>query len=143
MDDAQAPRSSGPDRRGALEAFLSLVGSFSGYLQARLELAGLESREAGLRLLAFAIFLGLAIVLLLGGYVFAVILVYALIQAWTGLSHIWMGVLFLGIHLVAAFLALLLAKNTLRRPFFPHSIQQLAKDRAWLNRSQMPNGPKA
>jgi len=143
MDDAHPPRSSGPYRRGALEAFLSLIGSLSGYLQARLELAGLEGREAGLRLLAFALWLGLAIVLLLGGYVFGVILFYALIQAWTGLSHIWMGSIFLGVHLVAAFLALLLAKNTLRRPFFPYSVQQLAKDRAWLNRSQMPNGPKA
>ncbi len=142
MADNSSPRRPGLEDRGALEAFLALTGSGLAYLQARLELVGLEGRDAGFRLLVFLLWLGLAIVLALGGYVFGVVLFYMLLRTWLGLSDLWLSLIFLLAHGAGAVIALVLAKLRLRAPFFPHSVAQLAQDRAWLNRSHPPEDPK-
>jgi len=141
MADAQAPRDSHRER-GAIESFSALLASLSGYLQARLELASLEGKDAAIRLVLCLLFVGMAAVLLLGGYVFGVILFYLLVQSWLGLSDLWMTGIFLLAHLLGAVLALLLAKNRLNGPFFPYSLEQLARDREWLNRAKPPESPK-
>ena len=118
----------------------ALLAAKLAYLKARLELAGIEGREAGIHL---AIILGLAIgatVLLIFGYFFLVIAVaFAIGLAFGG--HAWVWVLFGAavLHILGAGLLLLIAKVRLGVPLFPLTLEELKKDQEWLKTNAKPN----
>jgi uncharacterized membrane protein YqjE len=105
-----------------------------GYLRARLELAGLESREAAIH---GAVLLGLvvgALVLLVFGYFFfcfaLVFLVAELFdddKAW-----IWVTIGMALLHFGGAVALGLWAKAKLKKPIFPATLDELRKDQQWL-----------
>src|ERR1700729_570151 len=87
---------------GLLGHFAALIAAKLAYLRARLELAGIEAREAGIH---YAIIVALAIgalIVLVFGYLFLVIALVFLVAALVGTPHAWIWVLF-----GAAFLHLL------------------------------------
>jgi uncharacterized membrane protein YqjE len=111
----------------------ALIAAKLAYLQARLELAGIESREAAIHL---AIILGLVIgglILLVFGYFFFVLAVVFLIALAFG-SGSWIYVL-LGaalLHILGAVVLVLFARVKLGVPLFPLTLQELRKDQEWL-----------
>jgi len=110
------------------------------YLKARLELAGIEGKEAGIHL---AIILGLAIgglVLLIFGYFFLVIALAFLIGLAFG-GNAWVWVLFGAavLHFIGAGLLVLIAKTRLGVPLFPLTLEELKKDQEWLKTNAKPN----
>ena len=130
-----APTTDDPPRAGGLFAHLStLFAANLAYLKARLELAGLESRDAAIHL---AIILGLVIgglILLVFGYFFFILALVFLIALAFGGGSAWIYVL-LGaafLHLVGAALLVLFARVKLGVPLFPLTLEELRKDQEWL-----------
>jgi uncharacterized membrane protein YqjE len=127
------------DRRAAEAGGLwdhatTLVAAKLAYFKARLELAGIEAREAGVH---FGIIAGLAVValvMLVFGYFFLVLAAVFLIGWALGGGNAWAWVL-LGaalLHLAGTAALLLVAKIKLGRPTFEATLDEFRKDKAWL-----------
>ena len=127
---------------GGLFAHLSaLLAGKLAYLRARLELAGLEGKEAAIH---FAIILGLAIgalILAVFGYFFAVLAVVFLIGLAFGGGTAWLYVVAATAlaHFIFAAVLLLVARAKLGAPLFPLTLEELQKDQEWLKKNAKPN----
>jgi uncharacterized membrane protein YqjE len=118
------------DDAGFFGHFSALLGAKLAYLRARLELAGLEGKEAAVHA---AVILGLAVGAL-------IILVFLLALALGG-GNAWIFVL-LGaafLHIAGAALLLLIAKSKLGTPLFSLTLDELKKDQEWLKTNAKPN----
>ena len=136
LDDVRAAQAAGIF--GHLSALLAAK---LAYLRARLELAGLEGREAALH---YGVLLGLAIgglVAVIFGYLFAVIgLVFLIAHFIDGdLAWIWMLLGAAALHLIGAAALLLIAKARLGTPMFSASLHELKHDQEWLKTHAKPN----
>jgi uncharacterized membrane protein YqjE len=111
------------------------------YLRARLELAGLEGKEAAIHL---GIILGLAVAALtlaMFGYFFSVLAVVFLIGLALGGGVTWLYVL-AGTalaHFIFAAVLVLIARARLGAPLFPITLEELQKDQEWLKTHAKPN----
>jgi uncharacterized membrane protein YqjE len=122
---------------GLFDSLSSLLASFAGYVQARLELLGLESRAAArnyLRVLALTFVAVLALAL---GYIFVVLGLVFLVHGWTGWSWPALTATFGAAHLLVVVICALLIKSRVRVPAFTETITELRKDRTWLD-NEMP-----
>jgi len=127
---------------GVVESLLALFGGLVRYLQARGELLGLETREASLRLLVFCICLMVSFVLFLSAYIFVVVLLFLLVQRVSGLDAIWTSLIFAVVHAIGGIAAAFAARKRLQFRFFPHTLDQLEIDRAWLKHLPQEKAPK-
>lgn len=127
-----------PERHTAADAGFSdhvraFLGSALGYIRARLELAGLESREA------FAVYgkiIGLliaAIVFLLFGYVLLWIGLVALLGYLTGAHWGWFTLGASLLHFIGTALCLWAIKAGVGQPVFTETLKEFRKDQEWLN----------
>lgn len=104
------------------------------FLRARLELAGLEGKEAAVH---FAILFGLLVgglIALVFGYGFLVIALVFLLAAAFGGVHAWIWVT-LGaatLHFFGAAALILVAKAKLRMPMFSATLDEIKQDQEWL-----------
>ncbi len=126
---------------GILGHFSALIAAKLGYLRARLKLAGIEGKEAGIHV---GIILGLAICALVAvifGYFLLVIGLVFLISLAFGGGNAWIWVLMAaaGVHFLIALILLLIAKARLGIPFFPLTLDELKKDQEWLKTTIKPN----
>lgn len=119
----------------------ALLAAKLAYWRARLELAGVEGKEAAVHA---AIILGLAIAGLIAvvfGYFFLILaLVFLIAQAFGGGSA-WIWVL-LGaavVHLVGAVILILIARAKLGTRLFPLTLDEFKKDQEWLKTNAKPN----
>lgn len=126
---------------GLFGHFSALIAAKLGYLRARLKLAGIEGKEAGIHL---AIIVGLAVVALVAlifGYFLLVLGLVFLIALAFDNPHAWIWVL-LGaalLHFMVAAMLLLTAKAKLGIPLFPLTLDELRKDQEWLKTTIKPN----
>jgi uncharacterized membrane protein YqjE len=128
------PRPSQADA-GFLQHLLESLSAALTYLKARLELAGLESKEAGVH---YAIILALAVVALIVvifGYFFFCLALVFLIAWLIGEEHAWIWVTFgmALLHFGGAAACLWMAKTRLGLPMFAATLQEFRKDHEWLN----------
>jgi len=119
----------------------ALLAAKLAYLRARLELAGVEGKEAAIHV---AIILGLAIAALIFavfGYLFLVIAVVFLIAHFFGDGSAWIWILgsVAIAHLAGAGLLLIIARIKLGAPLFPLTLEELKKDQEWLKTNAKPN----
>ncbi|HSI15593.1 MAG TPA: phage holin family protein [Chthoniobacter sp.] len=118
----------------------TLLAAKLAYLKARLELAGIEGKEAAVHL---AIIVGLAVValvLVIFGYFFLVLfLVFLIGLAFGGNAWVWVMLGAAVIHLILAGVLLLVAKTRLGVPLFPLTLEELKKDQEWLKTNAKPN----
>jgi uncharacterized membrane protein YqjE len=130
-----------PEAAGLFGHLSALLAAKLAYLKARLELAGIEGKEAAIRL---AIILGLAIgalVVTMFGYFFLVIALAFLIARAFGDGSAWPWVLAAAalFHFILAGLLLLIARLRLGVPLFPLTLEELKKDQEWLKTNAKPN----
>lgn len=126
---------------GILDHLSAILAAKLAYLRARLELAGLEGREAALHL---GVILGMVIggiIALIFGYFFAVIALVFLVAHFIGSENAWIWVLLgaAALHLLGAVALLLMAKIRLGMPLFAASIEELKNDQQWLKSTAKPN----
>ena len=108
------------------------VASFLRYLELRLQLLGLESKEAGLHLLVLGLLLTSTLALFAGFLImFGVFLLYLV----TILFHWdwgWSALLCAGILLATSIVTAIILRYRIVRPLFPVTLEELQKDREWL-----------
>ena len=129
------------DDAGFLRHCSALLSAKLAYLRARLQLAGIEGKEAAVH---SAVILGLAaggLIVLAFGYLFLVIGLVFLIAVALGGGNAWIWVL-LGaalLHIAGAALLIFIAKSKLETPLFPLTLDELKKDQEWLKTNAKPN----
>ena len=141
------PEPTTDDARAAAEAagffghFSALLAAKLAYLRARLQLAGVEGKEAAVQ---WAVILGLAVgglIVLIAGYFFLIIALVFLIAFALGGGNAWIWVLFGAalLHVAGAALLILIAKSKLRTPLFPLTLDEFKKDQQWLKTNTKPS----
>ncbi len=125
----------GPAGPGFSENLRALLASASSYLRARLELAGMEGKEAAAtygRAIAFV--LGAAV--LLGfGYIFLWIALIALGTYFTGWHWGWITLIAAVLHFIGVAVCLGLAYRNWGAPVFSATLEEFRKDQQWLSRT--------
>lgn len=104
------------------------------YLRARLELAGLEGKEALTRLGGVFVLAAIAVTLTVAGYL---LLCLALVFGLARLIHnenawIWIAAATGALHLAGAWGILTVARGWLQKPMFGSTLEEFRKDDAWL-----------
>ena len=124
------------DQPGSLVDHLrELLASGLEYLQARLALAGIEAKEA---LLHFGVIIGLfivAVALVVFGYLFLCIALTVLIALFLNISPGWVILVLAVLHLAVAGGCILFAVVRLKVSQFTATLDELKKDRQWLNQT--------
>ena len=129
-----------PMPRGILDQLAGLLTTVLASLSARLELAGIEGREAATH---YALILVLTIgglILLIFGYLLSVIGVVFLIAHCIGTENAWIWVT-LGaatLHFLVAGALLIAARSRLAQPMFSASLEQLKQDQEWIKPNAKP-----
>jgi len=113
---------------------LALTSAFLEYLKARLQLAGLEGKEASVHyLIILALLIGALIVVVFGYFFFWLAVAFLIAMAFGG-GNAWAWVT-LGIallHFGLAGAALFMAKGRFAEPMFAATINEFTKDQEWL-----------
>ena len=114
---------------------LAALSASLAYLKARLQLAGLEGKEAGIH---YVVILALAVTALLVvffGYFFFCLAVVFLIAWALGDGHAWIWVTLgmAALHFIGAAILGFMAKNRLEEPMFSATVNEFKKDHEWLN----------
>ncbi len=132
MAPALIPHQSSAGDAGIFAHLRAFFASFAQYLRARLQLAGIESKEAFVHYLLLLMWVVIALAVVVFGYVFLCIGLVVLIA---GLLHVnwpWVMVAFAVAHFVFAIICLFLAKGRLAKPMFTATLGELRKDAEWL-----------
>ena len=128
------------DSDGIFSRLTALLGAKLAYIRARLQLAGLEGKEAAVH---YGIILGLAIaamVIAIFGYLFFVIaLVFLIAMAFGENAWIWVMLGAGFVHFIGTAILLLIAKAKLSQPMFAATLDEFKKDQQWLKTPANPN----
>jgi uncharacterized membrane protein YqjE len=116
-----------------------LAASIAGYLQARLQLAGLESKEAFGHCLKILLVIAAAAAAAFFGYVFFGAAVVFFAARLLCIHWAWAALGFGAIHLAAAIACLLAARKKMAAPMFAATLNEFKKDQEWLKTSSKPN----
>ena len=136
LEDARAAQAA-----GIFGHLTALLAAKLAYVQARLELAGLEGKEAAVH---YGVILGLAVgglIALVFGYLFFVIALVFLAAHWIGGETAWIWVLLgaAALHFLGAAGLVLVARSRLGTPMFSASLDELKQDQEWLKTNAKPN----
>lgn len=128
---------------GLFRDFAALVASLLTYIRARLQLAGIESKEALLHFVIIAAWGIGALVVVVFAYVFLCIgCAFAVARLLIGPDRwIWVLLGFGFLHLAAAVACALIAKARLSKPVFAETINELKKDQLWLSQPKLQQKP--
>jgi uncharacterized membrane protein YqjE len=115
-----------------LESLRDLAASFLRYLELRLQLLGLESRETGIHLLILAL-LFVSVLICFGGFVIMLV-VFLLYLMMLILHWAWgWGALALGGMLLLISIGMAVVfRFRIAKPIFPATLVEFQKDREWL-----------
>ena len=127
-----------PHERSAADAGLSrhliaLLASFSGYFRARLELAGMEGKDAAATYLKVAALLLVALLFLAFGYAFLWIGLIGLIASFTHAHWGWLVVGIGVVHLLGVAGCVAVVGMLWKKPVFAATLEEFRKDQEWLN----------
>jgi len=129
----QAPEPQTAAEAGLSEHVLSMLASAAGYIRARLELAGLEGKEAvSVYGKVFAL-VAAAVTLLLFGYIFLWIGLIAVVAYVASVHWGWITVAVGLLHLIGAGACLWGARAGWGKPVFTATLQEFRKDQEWLS----------
>jgi uncharacterized membrane protein YqjE len=104
------------------------------YLRARLELAGLEGKDALTRVCGVLLLAAVAVTLTIAGYLLLCIALVFGVARLLGSEHSWIGISAVvgALHLLGAWVLLSAARDWLRKPMFASTLEEFRKDDAWL-----------
>ena len=120
--------STGKTNRGFIFHFLTLTGSVGRHIQALLELAGMEGREALALYLRLAIMLGAAVVFFFFGYLLLLLFLAFLCAVVFGFSWLWISLGFGIVHFLLGYICASHVRRHLRSPIFELTRAELARD---------------
>jgi uncharacterized membrane protein YqjE len=136
MTEYTPPSQKRPEGAGLPAHLLSLLASVAAYLKARLELAGLEGKDAAGYGLKAILYLVAALGLVAFGYAFLWIGLIALIASLLPTHWGWI-VLAMGVlHAGVAAICVAAAAAQWKKPFFGGTLEEFRKDQEWLNQQK-------
>jgi uncharacterized membrane protein YqjE len=130
--DPVAPLGAQASKQSTSDSIRNWLASFLNYLELRLRLLGLESKEAGFHLLVLALLFVGTVVFFAG---FLVMLLVFLLYLITLLFHWgwgWSALACGGVSLLVAIAAGVILRFRIVRPLFPTTLAELKRDREWL-----------
>src|SRR5580692_5760255 len=130
--DSDAPLGAQTSNQSASDSVRSWIASFLTYLELRLRLLGLESKEAGLHLLVLALLFAGTVTFFCG---FLVMLVVFFLYLLTLIFHWGWGWSALACGLVCLIIAIVagvVLRFRIVKPLFPTTFAELKRDREWL-----------
>jgi uncharacterized membrane protein YqjE len=130
--DPDAPLGAEASKQSTSDSVRAWVASFLNYLELRLRLLGLESKEAGFHLLVLALLFVGAIVFFAG---FLVMMIVFLLYLLTLLFHWgwgWSALACGGVSLLLAIVAGVILRFRIVKPLFPTTLAEFKRDRQWL-----------
>ena len=130
--DPDAPLGAQASKQSTSDSIRAWIASFLNYLELRLRLLGLESKEAGLHLLVLALLFVGAIVFFVG---FLVMMIVFLLYLLTLLFHWgwgWSALACGGVSLLVAIAAGVILRFRIVKPLFPTTLAEFKRDRQWL-----------
>jgi len=114
------------------DSIRSSVASFLSYLELRLKLLGLETRETGLHLLVLALLLVSTITFLAGFIAMLTVFLLYLMMLILHWEWGWSALALAAVLLVISIVLGLIFRSRIVRPFFPVTFAEFQKDRQWL-----------
>ena len=104
------------------------------YLRARLELAGMEGKDALTRVCGVLLLAAIAVTLTIAGYLLLCLALVFGVARLLGNEHSWIVISAVvgALHLVGAWAILVAARDWLRKPMFASTLEEFRKDDAWL-----------
>ena len=117
---------------GLLNNLLALGSALAGFFETRATLFSRESKAALIQLVVIAACVIEAIMFFAFGYIFLIAAAVFGIAAVAHVSWISIALVAAGAHFVFALILLLIAQAKMRRPLFRATIEELKKDREWL-----------
>jgi|SRR3984957_15851792 uncharacterized membrane protein YqjE len=137
--DPDAPLGAQVSKESTSDSVRKWVASFLGYLELRLRLLGLESKEAGLHLLVLALLFVGAVVFFAG---FLVMLLVFWLYLLTLIFHWgwgWSALACGGVSLLVAIAAGVILRYRIVKPLFPTTFAEFKRDREWLTHKTKEN----
>ena len=119
-------------KSSAADSIQIWIASFLRYLELRLELLGLEAREAGVHLLIISLLLAGTLICFAGFFVLSIVFLFyfmALILHW---SWGWCALLLAAGLFVIGIVTGIIFTSRIREPLFPATLAEFQKDRQWL-----------
>lgn len=139
MVEPTSPQERSAGDAGLIEHLRSLAASVAGYLQARIELAGIESKEALGHYVQILVLLVAGAVIAIFGYIFFCIGLVLLIAHFLHVHWMWiiLGVGFA--HFLLALGCVLFARSRFVAPMFSATLSEFKKDQEWLATPARPS----
>ncbi len=129
------------DETGTLRALRKFFAAGAAYASARLRLAALEGKDAALHVFKLVLFLLIALVLAIFGYLFIGYALVLLLAMLIGGDHgqLWGALILGGVHLGGAVFLIWRARANLVQPMFPLTTEEFKKDKTWLEPNPTDN----
>jgi uncharacterized membrane protein YqjE len=137
--DSDAPSGPQTSNQSASDSVRSWVASFINYLELRLELLGLESKEAGLHLLVLALLFAGTVVFFSGFLVMLTVFLLYLVMLIFHWEWGWSALACGGFLLLSSVATGLILRFRIVKPLFPTTFAEFAKDREWLTHKTKKN----
>jgi uncharacterized membrane protein YqjE len=138
MDSARSSATHEATEPGIPGHLRNLLASAASYVQARLQLIGIEVGEAGRHYLKLALFALVALAALVFGYIFLCFSVVFLLAQATGWSWEWVLLACAGAHLLATLICGIIAWRMIGKSVFSATLNELKKDQEWLKTRTKP-----
>jgi uncharacterized membrane protein YqjE len=133
LDSSQGTRASAPS---SLDSIQDLVAFFVRYLELRLQLFGLEAREAGFHLLILAL-LFVSVLICFGGFVIMlVVFLLYLMMLFLHWEWGWSALALGGVLLLISIGLAIIFRFRIAKPFFPATFAEFQQDREWLKHTK-------
>jgi uncharacterized membrane protein YqjE len=132
--DSDAPLGAQTSNQSASDSVRSWLASFLSYLELRLRLIGLESKEAGIHLLVLALLFAGTVVFFAGFLIMLTVFLLYLLMLIFHWEWGWSALACGGLLLLSSIAAALILRFRIVKPLFPTTFVEFEKDREWLTR---------
>ena len=130
--DPDAPLGAQASKQSTSDLVRNWIASFVRYLELRLRLIGLESKEAGLHLLVLALLFAGTVVFFAGFLVMVTVFLLYLLTLIFHWEWGWSALACGGLLLLSSIAAGLIFRFRVVKPLFPTTLAEFEKDREWL-----------
>jgi uncharacterized membrane protein YqjE len=130
--DSDAPLGAQTSNQSASGSVRSWLASLLSYLELRLRLIGLESKEAGIHLLVLALLFAGTVVFFAGFLIMLTVFLLYLLMLIFHWEWGWSALACGGLLLLSSIAAALILRFRILKPLFPITFAEFEKDREWL-----------
>ncbi len=137
--DAEASAQATPEKLSTSDSVKHWVAAFLRYLELKLRLLGIESKEAGLHLLILILLFSATVALFVAFLLlFSVFLLYLVMRLF-GIEWGWSALICGGVVLLLSAVSAVVLRFRITKPIYPLTRAELKKDRSWLARTKTKN----